>query len=293
MQRLAEQDHFAPSRKIPRLSEAKKGEFTVASRRSPGTGSSVDDKDTPNASEFDVGLEGEGASNLQHESVPKHETLDGCAETMEMEKAARTVFLGNVSTETIKSKLSRKALLDHLTSFHLDMSTEKSAKKVESLRFRSTAYSTSSVPKKAAFARKELMDATTKSTNAYAVYSSSLAAREAVKKLNGTIINDRHLRVDGVAHPTKQDHRRCVFVGNLGFVDDNSIIKAAEDGGGAKKLKKQKECADVEEGLWKQFGIAGAVESVRVVRDKTTRVGKGFAYVQFKVRNLCFHQDTY
>ena len=128
------------------------------------------------------------------------------------------------------------------------------------------------------------MNATTKSTNAYVVYSTAIAAREAVKQLNGTVVLDRHLRVDGVAHPAATDHRRCVFVGNLGFVDDESAIRAAEDQErGEKKARKQKAPADVEEGLWQQFGKAGTVESVRVVRDKTTRVGKGFAYVQFKV----------
>lgn len=72
------------------------------------------------------------------------------------------------------------------------------------------------------------MDATAKSTNAYVVYTSQLAAREAVKKLNGTIILDRHMLADSVAHPRKTDHRRCVFIGNLGFVDDESQINAAK-----------------------------------------------------------------
>ena len=80
------------------------------------------------------------------------------------------------------------------------------------------------------------------------------------------------------------DHRRCVFVGNLGFVDDESAIRKAEERDGEKaKKRKEKEPADVEEGLWRVFGKAGTVENVRVVRDSATRVGKGFAYVQFKV----------
>jgi nucleolar protein 12 len=123
------------------------------------------------------------------------------------------------------------------------------------------------------------MEATTKSTNAYVVYSTAFAAREAAKKLNGTMVLDRHLRVDGVAHPAKTDHRRCVFVGNLGFVDDESMM----DQGGENERKRSKIPSDVEEGLWRQFSKAGTVESVRVVRDEKTRVGKGFAYVQFLV----------
>jgi nucleolar protein 12 len=85
--------------------------------------------------------------------------------------------------------------------------------------------------------------------------------------------------VDGVAHPAKTDHRRCVFVGNLGFVDDESLL----DQGGENERKRSKIPSDIEEGLWRQFGKAGTVESVRVVRDEKTRVGKGFAYVQFEV----------
>merc|ERR1712093_630354 len=166
--------------------------------------------------------------------------------------------------------------------------------KVESIRFRSTAYAGTALPKKAAFAKKELLSATTKSTNAYVVYSTAFAAREAVKKLNGTMVLDRHLRVDGVAHPAKTDHRRCVFVGNLGFVDDESML----DQGGENERKRSKIPSDIEEGLWRQFGKAGAVESVRVVRDEKTRVGKGFAYVQFEDPNsveaaLLFNEKKY
>lgn len=214
--------------------------------------------------------------------APLHESLDPSEGAAELEKASRTVFLANVSTLAISSKSAKRDLLAHLASFFAEIPEAvegKPAHKVESIRFRSTAYAGTALPKKAAFAKKDLMAATTKSTNAYAVYSSAFAAREAVKQLNGTTVLDRHLRVDGVAHPAKTDHRRCVFVGNLGFVDDESML----DQGGENERKRSKIPSDVEEGLWRQFGKAGTVESVRVVRDEKTRVGKGFAYVQFHV----------
>lgn len=224
-------------------------------------------------------------SATREDPVPLHETLSTTTKDVDIEKSSRTVFLGNVSISAITSKSARKSLLNHLTSFRPSSSTKGSddqAPKVESLRFRSTAFFSNSIPKKAAYARKELMDATTKSTNAYVVYSTAASARDAAKSLNGTVVLDRHLRVDSVAHPSETDHRRCVFVGNLGFVDDESGLQAAEDEG--KKAKKTtKSPSDVEEGLWRTFGAAGAVESVRVVRDPKTRVGKGFAYVQFLV----------
>jgi nucleolar protein 12 len=215
-------------------------------------------------------------------TIPKHETLaeTGDKDAQEVEKAGRTVFLGNVSTECINSKSSEKALKKHLESFIADLADNNPPHKVESIRFRSTAFD-NSLPKRAAFAKKEIMDSTTRSTNAYAVYTTKVAAREAVKKLNGSVFLKRHLHVDSVAHPTKIDHRRCVFVGNLPFVDDESQTPTAE--GEVKKNKKP--ASDVEEGLWTHFAKAGKIESVRVVRDAATRVGKGFAYVQFYDEN--------
>ncbi|CZT45573.1 related to nucleolar protein 12 [Rhynchosporium secalis] len=192
--------------------------------------------------------------------IPLHESLAPSKDTLELEKSTRTVFLANVCTSAITDKSAKKALLAHMGSFLSELPGPLAGKpdhKVESIRFRSTAYAGTALPKKAAFAKKELMAATTKSTNAYVVYSTAFAAREAVKKLNGTTILDRHLRVDGVAHPAKTDHRRCVFVGNLGFVDDESML----DQGGETERKRSKIPSDIEEGLWRQFGKAGTVES--------------------------------
>jgi len=81
------------------------------------------------------------------------------------------------------------------------------------------------------------------------------------------------------------DHRRCVFVGNLSFVDKESFDNTNDGENAKQRRSKAKEPADAEEGLWRTFGRVGAVESVRVVRDKETRVGKGFAYVQFEDEN--------
>ncbi|CZR54127.1 related to nucleolar protein 12 [Phialocephala subalpina] len=265
----------------------------------------ADDREASEAEEDEEAAENDSEDESDEEKptrtapsdVPLHESLQPNKDAVELEKASRTVFLANVSTLAISSKTAKKTLLTHMGSFidSLPAPPEgKPAHKVESIRFRSTAYAGGGLPKKAAFAKKELMDATTKSTNAYVVYSTAYAAREAVKRLNATMVLDRHLRVDGVAHPAKTDHRRCVFVGNLGFVDDESML----DQGGENERKRSKVPSDVEEGLWRQFGKAGAVESVRVVRDEKTRVGKGFAYVQFEDPNaveaaLLFNEKKY
>lgn len=221
----------------------------------------------------------EGSSTLS--PPPQHETLAPSKTDSDLENASRTVFLSNVSNLAITSKSCKKALLHHMGSICKTLPVDPVPARVESLRFRSTAYSGGS-QRRAAFAKKDLMEATTKSTNAYVVYSTKAAAREAARTLNGTVVLDRHLRVDGVAHPAKKDNRRCVFVGNLSFVDDETQIKATQEIETGRKQSKPK-TSDSEEGLWRQFGKAGTVESVRVVRDPSTRVGKGFAYVQFMV----------
>ncbi|KAF2459948.1 hypothetical protein BDY21DRAFT_419664 [Lineolata rhizophorae] len=222
--------------------------------------------------------------------VPQHVSRLPSEANPELEKASRTVFLGNVSTDAITSKSARKTLLRHLASALQDGVPAGAAAKVESLRFRSTAYAApGKMPRKGSFARRDVLAATARSTHAYAVYSTPGAARLAAAKLNGTVVLERHLRVDLVAHPAKTEPRRCVFVGNLGFVDDESAILAAraqEEGRKVSRKRKEEGAkADVEEGLWRAFGKAGTVQSVRVVRDPKTRVGKGFAYVQFEDEN--------
>ncbi|KAL7790971.1 hypothetical protein V8C37DRAFT_383014 [Trichoderma ceciliae] len=210
--------------------------------------------------------------------VPVHESLTQESKQSEVEKASRTVFLGNVATEAISSKSAKRELMRHLSTV-LDKDASP-PQKVESLRFRSVAFSTGSMPKRAAYITKALMDATTKCTNAYAVFSTPAAARKVATELNGSEILGRHIRVDSVAHPSPMNHRCCVFVGNLGFVDDETVLNT-KAGGETVEKKRNKVPSDIEEGLWRTFGTKGKVENVRVVRDSKTRVGKGFAYVQF------------
>lgn len=258
LQKLMEQDD-EPSQKRKKgaeTSEGKDGE--------PASEEASDDDD-----------ESDSGAKIVHESLAQ-DTKD-----VDADKADRTVFLANVSTEVISSKQAKKTLEKHLESI-LDK-TATPPEKLESTRFRSLAFSSLSLPKRAAYITKSLMETTTRSCNAYAVYSTAAAARKAVSKLNATQVLDRHLRVDSVAHPSPTDHRRCVFVGNLGFVDDETVENTDAKGVTTTK-KRYKVPSDIEEGLWRVFNEkAGKVESVRVIRDPKTRVGKGFAYVQFYV----------
>ncbi|KAL7270745.1 Nucleolar protein 12 [Rhizina undulata] len=173
----------------------------------------------------------------------KHESLI-TPQATELDKSARTIFLGNVPSTAISSKTAYKTLKSHFST----------AGKISSIRFRSIAFS-EQIPRKAAFVTHKLHEKQ-QTVNAYVVYSTTAAARAALA-LNGSVVLDRHIRVDSVAHPAKQAVKKCVFIGNLDFEAQ-------------------------EESLWRHFGTCGKVESVRVVRDAKTNVGKGFAYVQFE-----------
>lgn len=276
------------------MQRLEKEEQKEQKKRRPERPSSSPEDEDEEESENESSDSGKDESEEDEDfEVPQHETVTGKdKDDNELSKSSRTVFLGNVSSQVIISKSAKKELMKHLSSFLSGLPESTGPHKIDSIRFRSTAFSSGGkIPKRAAFARQEIHDDTTPSTNAYAIYSTAQAAKKAPGALNGTTVLDRHLRVDNVAHPSKIDHKRCVFVGNLDFIDNEH---SNEDG---EKKKKNRVPADVEEGLWRTFNAhtkgsksepsgRGNVESVRVIRDRSTRVGKGFAYVQFYDQNF-------
>lgn len=165
----------------------------------------------------------------------------------ELQKAERTVFVGNVSNNVIKSKLTYK-LFKKLFS---------NVGKVQSIRFRSIAFD-EAVPRKVAFVKRSLHD-NRDTVNAYVVFKEKEPSTKAAARLNATVFDHHHIRVDHVAHPAPKDNKRTIFVGNLDFEER-------------------------EEALWRYFNakVDDDVESVRIVRDSKTNLGKGFALVQFK-----------
>jgi nucleolar protein 12 len=162
----------------------------------------------------------------------------------ELAKAQSTVFCGNLPTTVITSHSTFKQLKALFSEYG----------KVSSIRFRSIAFS-ELLPRKVAFLQGKFHPERD-TVNAYIVYSDPEAARKALA-LNGRVFLEKHIRIDSVAHPAPHENKKCVFVGSLPFEAE-------------------------EEPLWKHFGVAGEVESVRIIRDRKTNVGKGFAYVQFK-----------
>lgn len=99
--------------------------------------------------------------------------------------------------------------------------------------------------------QKQLVEGST--FNAYVVMASDANAEESLC-LNGTLLQGRHLRVDLVERG--ENTQRSVFVGNLPFSVD-------------------------EEKLRDTFCVCGEVESVRIVRDLKSGIGKGFGFVMF------------
>lgn len=178
----------------------------------------------------------------QSKEGSKAKALDLKAE--EIEKAERTVFVGNLSSQVITSKSDYK----EFKKFFLKHGA------IASIRFRSIAFN-EALPRKVAFVQQKL-HSSRDSVNAYVVFKEKEPAREALKS-NGSVFLNLHLRVDSVSHPAKIDNNRAIFVGNLDFEEK-------------------------EEELWNIFAGCGEIEFVRIVRDAKTNVGKGFGYVQFK-----------
>ncbi|KAH0831838.1 hypothetical protein J3R83DRAFT_12688 [Lanmaoa asiatica] len=116
------------------------------------------------------------------------------------------------------------------------------------------------------------------------------AARLAIEKCSGTMFLDRTLRVDtvvkrstteGLSHSTLLssvigDPKLTVFVGNLDFSSKEEDLRVFFEG-----------IVSAERGLPDAQGSQDGdkpkccVTRVRMIRDKDTQLGKGFAYVQF------------
>ncbi|CEP63984.1 rRNA-processing protein NOP12 LALA0_S09e07008g [Lachancea lanzarotensis] len=219
-----------------------------------------EDKTVDASEQEDASVESGEESKSQVKAASKKDFKEA-----ELEKADRTVFVGNVPKELVNSKqLTKKFKKLFAVSKNVEKETENTSEdlesendaffKIESVRFRSISFE-ESLPRKVAFVQQKLHKSRD-SVNAYVVYTEKAAVKIACQALNGKVFEGHHLRVDSVAHPTQHDNKRSVFVGNLDF-------------------------EETEENLWNHFKEAGDIEYVRVIRDPKTNVGKGFAYVQF------------
>lgn len=193
----------------------------------------------------DDSSDSEDEAPTEKKKAKKAETID--LKQDELSKAEKTVFVGNVPVTVVTSKTIYKKFKNHFSKIG----------KILSIRFRSISFN-DSLPRKIAFAQKKFHNQR-ETLNAYIVYESKESSLKASDFYNGKLFENFHLRVDHINHPSVKDNKRTIFVGNLHF-------------------------EEMEENLWKYFNkhCDNDVESVRIVRDSKTNIGKGFALIQFK-----------
>jgi nucleolar protein 12 len=118
------------------------------------------------------------------------------------------------------------------------------------------------------------------------------AAKITVKECDGTIFEGKTIRVDGVrkcgagdaSGEVLGDPKLSIFVGNLDFAAKEEDLRAFFETlvDSERGVRPQ----DQGEANGDEIRSSGWVARVRVVKDKDTLLGKGFAYVQFAVRNF-------
>ncbi|RHY21547.1 hypothetical protein DYB32_009783 [Aphanomyces invadans] len=175
------------------------------------------------------------------------------------EKDVRTIFVGNVSLEATPNDLKK-----HFTP----------CGKVESVRLRSVPVAGCKVDQngkqnlvKKVCTNKKLFVEGRDSCNAYVVFVDESSV-DAALQLNGS----KCLRVD--RKNVSMDAKRTVFVGNLAFTATDDDVRNHFE-------KALREDADTP-----------AVESVRIIRDKSTHLGKGFGYdVSTAAKALSLHES--
>ncbi|XP_073446966.1 RNA-binding protein 34 [Dendrobates tinctorius] len=127
---------------------------------------------------------------------------------------------------------------------------------IETMRFRSVARADPTESRKVASIKRNLHPKR-KSINAYVVFKEEHSATKAIVRNGFEIGSGFHIRVDLASKSPNHNNKKTVFVGNLPY--------------------------DIEdEALRQHFSDCGTIEGVRIIRDKSTGIGKGFGYVFFQ-----------
>jgi RNA recognition motif-containing protein len=177
-------------------------------------------------------------------------------QTARADQQGRTLFIGNIPlSQTIKSI---KQLCSEFG-------------KVESVRLRSVPTAGTKVDeagnqdlvRKVCANHRQFGDQKG-AFNAYVVFKEAASVGQAVAGANNRVLDERHLRLD-TASPSHFDPKKSVFVGSLQHYADEEELREHF----ANKLTNGHD----------------DIDSVRIIRDPETLVGKGFAYVLFKSRD--------
>lgn len=201
----------------------------------------------------------DGASAAQEgsdhgEDSGSEEAEDAMDEESAENRESRTIFVGNVPVTESKKSLNR--LFAPCGS-------------IESIRLRSVPIEGVKVQeagnqklvRKICVNQKKFGEQKG-SFNAYIRFKDEQSVAEALK-LNNTILNARHLRVD-TSVPSRFEPNRTVFVGNIPYLVDEEELRTHF----AAALPNGQE----------------DILAVRIVRDAETLVGKGFCYILFSDR---------
>ena len=176
----------------------------------------------------------------------------------ENKKKFKTTDEGNVKRDDLE-RLSRTIFVGNV---HIS-ATRKDLKKffakygeIESVRLRSVPIANVKHSRKLAIVKRELHPERN-NMNAYVVFKEKENAERALES-KGAEFKGMHIRVDIAGHK-ETDNKLSAFIGNLPFNIQEEEIR-------------------------EHFTQCGEVDDVRLIRDKSSGIGKGFGYVRFKNR---------
>lgn len=185
---------------------------------------------------------GEKKKKLDRTKQRENRTLSKTNARALAEDNAKTVFVGNMPL-TMNEKSIRRIFSDFGT--------------VDSVRMRNLIPANEKLSRRVTHLSGKLNDKQT-SLTFYVKFTSEEFVEKALK-YNGTKLEDHVIRVDKVGNKKKEFGKDlAVFVGNLPFdIKENTLFAFFSE-------------------------QIGPVEAVRIVRDKVTGMGKGFAFVNFQ-----------
>ncbi|CAK9822703.1 RNA-binding protein 34 [Anthophora retusa] len=206
-----------------------------------------DDEDfvVPGENEDDVDISDEDEEEEEEEEHNTSQNSQKSRNSSDSEEESRRTIF----VGNLPSDVTKKALMKQFKTFG----------KIDSIRIRGIISKTMNMPKKVAAITKNVHPKL-RTVYAYIKYDTEASAKAALS-MNGTVFQGNHLKVDMGSHTeNKLDGKRSVFLGNLKFNIDEETIR-------------------------NHFKQCGEIESIRIIRDNMTGIGKGFGYVNFKTED--------